>query len=97
MQLTVEFDDASRITALAQLAEMMELSSNNDIEAIRCIYPHDVVSAMTVVLEALDDVLTYIDSPYQVSQSVGNEASTMAHRMLTIGQRILDMKNENEK
>ena len=97
MKLTIEFENASRIAALAQIAEIMELASNNDIEAIRGIYPRDVVSAMTVVLEALDNVLTYIDSPYQVSQSVGNEASTMAHRMLTIGQRILDMKNEGGK
>ena len=97
MQLTVEFDDASRIAALAQIAEILELTSKNDTEAIRCIYPGDVVSAMTVVLEALDNVLTYIDSPYQMSQSVSSETSTMAHRMLTIGQRILDMKNESAK
>jgi len=97
MQLTVEFEDASRIAALAQIAEILELTSKNDTEAIRCIYPGDVVSAMTVVLEALDNVLTYIDSPYQMSQSVSSETSTMAHRMLTIGQRILDMKNESAK
>lgn len=97
MQLTVEFDNANRIAALAQIAEIMKLSSKNDIEAIRGIYPGDVVSAMTVVLEALDDALNYIDSPYQVSQSVGSEASTMAHRMRTIGQRILDVKNESAK
>ena len=97
MQLTVEFEDASRIAALAQIAEIMKLSFDKDGDAIQCIYPLDVVSAMNIVLDALDNVLTYIDSPYQVSQSVGNEASTMAHRMLTIGQRILDMKNENEK
>jgi len=97
MQLTVEFEDASRIAALAQIAEIMKLSFDKDGDAIQCIYPLDVVSAMNIVLDALDNVLTYIDSPYQVSQSVGSEASTMAHRMLTIGQRILDMQNENEK
>jgi hypothetical protein len=48
-------------------------------------------------LDALDHVLDHIDSPYQVSQSVGGEASTLAHRMQTIGQRILDMKNEGKK
>ena len=97
MQLTVEFEDASRIAALAQIAEIMKLSFDKDGDAIQCIYPLDVVSAMNIVLDALDNVLTCIDSPYQVSQSVGSEASTMAHRMLTIGQRILDMQNENEK
>ena len=97
MQLTVEFDDASRIAALAQIAEIMELSYKDDVDAIRCIYPRDIISAVDVFLNALDNVLTYIDSPYQVSQSVGSEASTMAHRMQTIGQRILDMKNESAK
>ena len=97
MQLTVEFEDASRIAALAQIAEIMKLSFDEDGDAIQYVYPLNVVSAMNIVLDALDNVLTYIDSPYQVSQSVGNEASTMAHRMLTIGQRILDMQNENEK
>ena len=97
MQLTLEFDNASRIAALAQIAEIMELSHKDDVDAIRGIYPRDVVSAMTVVLDALNDVLTYIDSPYQMSQSVNSETSTMAHRMLTIGQRILDMQNESGK
>ena len=97
MQLTVEFEDASRIAALAQIAEIMKLSFDKDGDAIQCIYPLDVVSAMNIVLDALDNVLTYIDSPYQVSQSVGSEASTMAHRMQTIGQRILDIKNEGGK
>jgi hypothetical protein len=97
MQLTVEFDDASRIAALAQLAEMMELTHKGDSDAIRGIYPLDIISATNRFLDALDHVLDHIDSPYQVSQSVGSEASTMAHRMQTIGQRILDMKNEGKK
>ena len=97
MQLTVEFDDASRIAALAQLAEMMELTHKGDSDAIRGIYPLDIISVTNRFLDAFDNVLDHIDSPYQVSQSVGGEASTLAHRMLTIGQRILDMKNEGEK
>ena len=97
MQLTVEFENASRIAALAQIAEMMELAHKGDNDAIRGVYPRDIISAVDVFLNALDIVLTYIDSPYQVSQSVGSEASTMAHRMQTIGQRILDMKNESAK
>lgn len=97
MQLTVEFENANRIAALAQIAEIMELSYKDDVDAIRGIYPRDIISAVDVFLNALDNVLTYIDSPYQVSQLVGSEASTMAHRMQTIGQRILDMKNEGGK
>jgi hypothetical protein len=97
MKLTVEFYDASRIATLAQIAENMDLFHRNDVNAIRSIYPRNIISAVDAFLNALDNVLDYIDSPYQVSQSVGSEASTMAHRMQKIGQRILDMKIESEE
>ena len=66
MQLTVEFEDASRIAALAQLAEMMELTHKGDSDAIRGIYPLDIISATNRFLDALDNVLDYIDSPYGI-------------------------------
>ena len=93
MQLTIDFDDAGRLAALAHIAEVMEFSANSDNDSFRSLDPHDVISAMRVVLEAFDDSLSYIDSPYG-SDDVGKDAGSLGFRMIEIGQRLLDMKNE---
>jgi hypothetical protein len=97
MQLTVEFDDADQIATLAHLAEIIDLSRKNDTDKMHTLYPRSVIDAVRSLMEAFDNVLSHIDSPYEVSENVGNDAGSLAHRMREISGHILEMKTEFEK
>ena len=95
MQLTVDFENADQIATLAHLAEIMDLSRKNDADKMSGLYPRNVIDAMSNLIEAFADVLSHIDSPYAVSDDIGKDAGSLAHRMQEIGRRILEMKNES--
>lgn len=94
MQLTIEFNDADQIATIAHLSEIMMLSRKNAVDAMKALYPHDVICAVRALMEAFDDVLSHIDSPYECSIEDGKLAGSLAYRIQGIGERILEMKNE---
>jgi hypothetical protein len=94
MQLTIEFDHADQIADIAHLAEIMSLSRKNDTVQMHALYPRDIISSVTALIESFDEALNYIDSPYVCSEEDGKLAGSLACRMQEIGQRILEMKNE---
>lgn len=96
MHLTIEFNDADQIATIAHLAEIMMLSRKNAVDDMKALYPHDVISAARALMEAFDDVLSHIDSPYECSVEDGKLAGSLAYRMQGIGERILEM-NTGEK
>ena len=98
MQLTVEFEDADQIATLAHLAEILSLSRNNKEDAhLGSIYPGDVINSVRDLLEAFDDVLNHIDSPYACSVEDGKLAGSLAYRMQGISERILEMDPQTRK
>jgi hypothetical protein len=97
MQLTIECKDAGQIATIAHLAEMVSLSHKNGVADMKTLYPHDVICAVRDLMEAFDDVLSHIDSPYICSEEDGKLANSLAYRLQGIGERILEMKNELPK
>ena len=97
MQLTVELEDADQIATLANIAEIMKLSRKNDADKMSGLYPRDVIDAVRNLMEAFDDVLSHIDPPYAVSDDIGKDAGSLAHRMQVIGERISGLKKESPK
>lgn len=92
MQLTVEFEDADQIATLAHLAEILSLSRNNvDDIHFGSINPADVINSVRDLLEAFDDVLNHMDSPYSGSDEDGKLAGSLACRMQEISEQILEM------
>lgn len=98
MQLTVEFEDADQIATLAHLAEILSLSRNNvDDIHFGSINPADVINSVRDLLEAFDDILNHMDSPYSGSDEDGKLASSLACRMQEISEQILEMDPKKRK
>jgi len=93
MQLTVELD-VDQIATLAYLAEILELSRSNDAARMRAEYPLDVINAVRHLIDGFEIMLSGMDSPYEVSVEVSQNASSLAHRMIEVSEHILEMKTE---
>lgn len=94
MQLTVEFKDADQIAAIAHLSQILALARNNDDLGMKTLYPPDVMRSLNVLMDAIDEVLVHIDSPFIFSDDDGKYASIVAQKMQRIGAKIMDMGQE---
>jgi len=94
MQITIEFKDADQIAALAHIAEIVEFSREGDAGKIQSLYTRDVINSMAFLLEAFDNVLNYIDSPFALPEMPEEEAVFLVIRMRNIGERILKLRDE---
>jgi len=94
MQLTVDFEDADQIAAIAHLSQILALARNNDDLGMKTLYPPDVMRSLNVLMDAVSEVMDHIDSPFNLSDEYGKYASIVAQKMQHIGAGILDMGQE---
>lgn len=90
MQLTVDFEDADQIAAIAHLSQILALARKNDDFGMKTLYPPDVMRSLNVLMDAVSEVMDHIDSPFNLSDEDGKYASIVAQKMQHIGAGILD-------
>lgn len=92
MQLIVEFENADQIAAIAHLSQIMAIAGKSDELGMVTLYPPDVMQAINKMMDALEDALSYMDSPFQLSDEDGKFAGAVALKMQKISEQILEME-----
>jgi hypothetical protein len=72
MQLTVEFENADQIAAIAHLSQIMAMAGKSDELGMVTLYPPDVMQAINKMMDALEDALSYMDSPFSFQTKMAN-------------------------